>query len=109
MPHLHLPAPHCSSVTQLVLINVSDHYTRTKANSGGAAAQVFGVLLGSQAGRTVDIINSFEIKHQLNPQGGVVVDLPFLTHKQEQCAPNLSDGTIAARTQRRCCAWLNAA
>lgn len=39
----------------LVLINVGDHYTRTRANTGNAATCVLGILLGSQAGRTIDI------------------------------------------------------
>jgi len=49
-------APSTSSlefkVHPLVLINVSDHYTRTKANTGGSpSTRVLGVLLGSQSGR----------------------------------------------------------
>jgi hypothetical protein len=83
--------------SQLVLINLSDHYTRTKANAGassngastsGASAttKVMGILLGSQVGRTVDISNSFEIKFQPDPTTGApVIDIPFLTHRQEQC------------------------
>ncbi|KAL4437304.1 hypothetical protein ABPG75_004443 [Micractinium tetrahymenae] len=68
----------------LVLINISDHHTRTRANAGGAAAvRVLGCLLGSQAGRTVDISNSFEMR--LNPGGGEVdIDEAFLQKKMEQ-------------------------
>jgi hypothetical protein len=89
--------PVFASPSQLVLINLSDHYTRTKANSGASSngastsgapstTKVMGILLGSQVGRTVDISNSFEIKFQLDPTtGGPVIDMPFLTHRQEQC------------------------
>lgn len=68
----------------LVLINVSDHHTRTKANTGGPV-KVIGCLLGSHSGRTIDISNSFEIKYDLSPSSGaIVVDQPFLLKKQEQ-------------------------
>lgn len=72
---------------QLVLINISDHHTRTRANTGaapGAAVRVLGCLLGSQAGRTVDIANSFEMR--LKAGGGEAeVDEAFLQKKMEQC------------------------
>ncbi|GBF99695.1 COP9 signalosome subunit 6 [Raphidocelis subcapitata] len=69
----------------LVMINVSDHHTRVKANAppGAAAAPVMGCLLGSQSGRTVDINNSFEIDYTLQ-DGRVVINEAFLTRKQEQ-------------------------
>lgn len=83
-PPALLPAP------QLVLINISDHHTRTRANTPGASAAgvappaVMGCLLGSQSGRTVDISNSFEIKYSTSA-GQVEVDVAFLLKKQEQC------------------------
>ncbi|KIZ02037.1 COP9 signalosome complex subunit 6 [Monoraphidium neglectum] len=68
----------------LVMINVSDHHTRVKANSpSGAAAPVMGCLLGSQSGRVVDISNSFEIDYTLQ-NGRVVINEAFLTRKTEQ-------------------------
>eukprot|EP00879_Flechtneria_rotunda_P024006 GHRR01025427.1.p1 GENE.GHRR01025427.1~~GHRR01025427.1.p1 ORF type:complete len:293 (+),score=67.89 GHRR01025427.1:194-1072(+) len=69
----------------LVLINVSDHFTRLKAN-GPAGAQppmVMGCLLGSQDGRTVDVSNSFEMKYT-TADDGWQIDHPFLLKKQEQ-------------------------
>ncbi|KAF5827947.1 maintenance of mitochondrial structure and function-domain-containing protein [Dunaliella salina] len=69
----------------LCLINVSDHYTRTKANCGGdPSTRVLGVLLGSQSGRVIDISNSFEISWSLGPQGQISIDTGFLQHKMEQ-------------------------
>jgi COP9 signalosome complex subunit 6 len=47
----------------LVLMNVSDHYTRYKAQcaAGEEPPRVLGCLLGMQAGnREVEICNSFE-------------------------------------------------
>ena len=64
---------------------MSDHHTRTRANTGGAGVKVMGILLGSQVGRTVDISNSFEIKWEPGPQGEAQIDMAFLAHKQEQC------------------------
>ena len=84
-------APHKYSVVacavQLVMINISDHFTRMKANGldAGTSGRVMGCLLGQQNGRIVDISNSFEIKYELR-EGGVDIDEAFLTKKQEQCA-----------------------
>jgi COP9 signalosome complex subunit 6 len=70
------------------MINVSDHHTRVKANAppGSGPQPVMGCLLGSQAGRVVDISNSFEIAYAVQDGGRVVIDEAFLTRKQEQCA-----------------------
>lgn len=68
-----------------MLINISDHHTRTKANTGSTTAvKVLGILLGSQDGRTVDISNSFEIKYEQTAEG-VQLDQAFLVKRQEQC------------------------
>jgi hypothetical protein len=51
----------------LVLVNVSDHYTRMKAQLGAGEEpdRVLGCLLGFQTGnREVEICNSFEVKYQ---------------------------------------------
>jgi hypothetical protein len=82
------------SAVQLVLINVSDHFTRLKANGadGAQAPTVMGCLLGSQDGRTVDISNSFEIKcAESAEEGAFQIDHAFLLKKQEQCEFGLQD------------------
>mmetsp|Transcript_22647 Transcript_22647/g.43269 ORF Transcript_22647/g.43269 Transcript_22647/m.43269 type:complete len:299 (-) Transcript_22647:579-1475(-) len=66
----------------LVLINVSDHHTRVKAQHGGAE-RLIGGLLGVQTGRVVEITNSFELM-TTGSGGELAVDLPFLRTKQEQ-------------------------
>ena len=79
------PTWHPSQRPQLVMINVSDHHTRVKANApNGAASPVMGCLLGSQSGRVVDISNSFEIEYTMQ-DGKVVINEAFLSRKQEQC------------------------
>ena len=70
---------------QLVLINISDHHTRTRANAPAGSKEgirVLGCLLGQQAGRVVDISNSFEMRYR---QGSSDIDEPFLQKKTEQC------------------------
>ncbi len=65
-----------------MLINISDHHVRMRANNpNGTAVAVVGCLLGSQPGRVVDISNSFEMKFTSEGQ----IDMPFLAKKQEQC------------------------
>jgi len=48
----------------LVIMNVSDHFTRVRAQStpGESASRIFGVLIGTQHGRNIEIANSFEAK-----------------------------------------------
>ncbi|OEL30668.1 COP9 signalosome complex subunit 6a [Dichanthelium oligosanthes] len=76
----------------LVIVNVSDHHTRVKAQaacSGGSSSsgaadgqppRVFGCVIGVQRGRTVEIFNSFELV--LDPVSGTL-DRAFLEKKQE--------------------------
>lgn len=91
------PHPPClSHAQQLVLINISDHHTRTRANTPGATAPgvpapaVMGCLLGSQSGRSVDIRNSFEVRYAAGPDGTLDIDITYLLKKQEQCEPGVA-------------------
>eukprot|EP01125_Pyxidicula_operculata_P022012 TRINITY_DN8837_c0_g1_i1.p1 TRINITY_DN8837_c0_g1~~TRINITY_DN8837_c0_g1_i1.p1 ORF type:complete len:294 (-),score=63.63 TRINITY_DN8837_c0_g1_i1:106-987(-) len=65
----------------LVLINASDHYTRTKVKENKPSVRAFGILLGVQNGRRVEITNSFEtiVKDQ-------VVDTEYVTTRKDQIA-----------------------
>ena len=69
-----------------MLINVSDHHTRTRANcpTAGAEVRVLGCLLGQQSGRTVDISNSFEMR-SVEGAGAAAIDEAFLHKKMDQC------------------------
>ena len=88
----------------LVILNISDHHTRVKAQRNGMAMRVLGCVLGIQTGRTVEIFNSFELKYDVlsdaamvteqddvsmakdtNGAGNIVLDSEFLQTKIEQC------------------------
>ena len=61
----------------LVVINVADHFTRARAQSGGQpGTRVFGALLGEQVGRHVEIANSFEVKTSLTGASAVLPPSP---------------------------------
>ena len=85
----------------LVIVNISDHYTRVKSQTqpphlssnggeGAAAAasppppppRVFGCVIGVQRGRTVEIFNSFELLYDPSTHS---LDRSFLEKKQELC------------------------
>eukprot|EP01132_Coremiostelium_polycephalum_P007475 gene7475-9185_t len=68
----------------LVIINISDHFTRTKVESGGSTStRVIGVILGIQNGRNVEICNSFELVYTI-VDGSMVLDFDYLKKKYEQ-------------------------
>ncbi|XP_009601890.1 COP9 signalosome complex subunit 6a-like [Nicotiana tabacum] len=85
----------------LVMLNISDHYTRVKSqsqpppsshscsNGSGSGAdspsasappRVFGCVIGVQSGRTVEIFNSFELLYDPSTHS---LDRAFLEKKQE--------------------------
>jgi len=66
------------SLHPLVIINISDHYTREKVSKENA--RVFGILLGTQKGRKVEVSTSFAIL--LTKEN--VVDNEYLSTKIEQ-------------------------
>lgn len=69
----------------LVVINVSDHFTRARAQSGGrAGTRVYGAILGEQIGRHVEIANSFELKMTTNAAGEARADPEYLRIRLEQ-------------------------
>ncbi|KAL0320945.1 UNVERIFIED_CONTAM: COP9 signalosome complex subunita [Sesamum radiatum] len=82
----------------LVIVNISDHYTRVKSqslppNSASAAdasslppPRVFGCVIGVQRGRTVEIFNSFELLYDPSTHS---LERAFLEKKQELCVYRL--------------------
>lgn len=80
----------------LVILNISDHYTRIKAQSqppptssavndavsSPPPPRVFGCVIGVQRGRTVEIFNSFELLYDSSTH---TLDRAFLENKQELC------------------------
>ena len=68
---------------QLVLINISDHTMRAKA-SGSGFPRVIGCLLGQLHGRTVDVINSFELLETAAADSSPTFDAEMYSLKLEQ-------------------------
>lgn len=69
----------------LVIMNVAEHYTRTRAqdsSSSGPASLVIGALIGRQRGRNLEVMNSFELLvHRLDV---VSVDKDYYETKEGQ-------------------------
>ena len=96
----------------LVIVNISDHYTRVKsqmnpthapphnnnnANGGDGVVsplspRVYGCVIGVQKGRTVEIFNSFELLYDPSSHS---LDRTFLEKKQELCSVFLSLSTFS--------------
>ncbi|URE00439.1 COP9 signalosome complex subunit [Musa troglodytarum] len=78
----------------LVIVNISDHHTRVRAQiqhsasasaaplAEGVGGRVFGCVIGVQRGRTVEIFNSFELLYDPLTHS---LDRSFLEKKQELC------------------------
>eukprot|EP00035_Acanthoeca_spectabilis_P022252 m.442781 g.442781 ORF g.442781 m.442781 type:complete len:342 (+) comp18854_c0_seq1:61-1086(+) len=65
----------------LVIINISEHFTRIRAQHAGAGQTVLGLLLGVQSGRQVELFNSFEMVPEVTEAGGIQFELDFLRDK----------------------------
>jgi len=67
----------------LVIINISDHWTRAKVQNNVKNPRVVGAIVGIQNGRTVEIFNSYELAYK--EEGSLVnIDLEYLMMKSEQ-------------------------
>lgn len=82
----------------LPILNISEHLTRLKlqtnspspfgiilmalANTFADSVSVLGALLGTQNGREVEIVNTFELATEGN---GEAVDHGFLVSRRDQC------------------------
>jgi len=81
----------------LVIINISDHYTRARcqAAQGELAPRVFGILIGAQSGRHIEIANSFEVKVVPEgsgaPAGSVGPDIAYVRTRLEQYKKTFKD------------------
>jgi len=67
----------------LVIINISDHWTRSKVQNNIENPRVIGALVGTQSGRTVEIYNSYELVYSV-VDGLAVIDPKYLVQKTEQ-------------------------
>lgn len=77
------------SLHPLVIMNISEHWTRIRAQSG-AARQVIGALIGKQKGRNIEIMNSFELLFSVIG-GDIVIDRDYYNTKEEQFKQVFSD------------------
>jgi len=67
----------------LVIIHISDHWTRTKVQLAKENPRVIGAILGIQNGRTVEICGAFELIFDI-VEGIPVIDVKYLHTKLEQ-------------------------
>eukprot|EP00088_Acartia_fossae_P037829 TRINITY_DN3905_c0_g1_i12.p1 TRINITY_DN3905_c0_g1~~TRINITY_DN3905_c0_g1_i12.p1 ORF type:complete len:328 (-),score=104.68 TRINITY_DN3905_c0_g1_i12:215-1198(-) len=70
------------SLHPLVIMNISEHWTRTRAQEG-KPKNVYGALIGKQAGRDIEVMNSFELEYSI-VEGQVVFIREYYTQKEEQ-------------------------
>lgn len=75
------------SLHPLVLMNISEHWTRIRAQEG-KAQPVYGALIGKQEGRKIEVFNSFELKYEKIDED-VVINRDYYNTKEEQCKFNL--------------------
>jgi len=70
------------SLHPLPILNISEHLTRLKLQTNSNSPFVLGALLGTQNGREVEIVNTFELA--IEPGGGELVDHGFLVSRRDQ-------------------------
>lgn len=66
----------------LVIMNVSEHWTRVRAQKG-KPTQVLGALIGQQKGRKIEVMNSFELVFDL-VDGNLVINMEYYQTKEGQ-------------------------
>lgn len=77
------------SLHPLVLMNISEHWTRIRAQEG-SAQQVIGALIGKQKGRNIELMNSFELMFT-RIDGDIIIDREYYNTKEEQFKQVFSD------------------
>jgi COP9 signalosome complex subunit 6 len=73
----------------LVLMNISEHWTRIRAQEG-AAKDIYGGLIGKQKGRKIEVLNSFELKFEIIDDD-VIINRDYYNTKEEQYKQVFSD------------------
>jgi len=69
------------SLHPLPILNISEHLTRLKLRTRSSLPFVIGALLGTQNGREVEIVNTFELAVEDDAE---TVDHGFLIHRRDQ-------------------------
>lgn len=80
------------SLHPLVLMNISEHWTRFRAQEGSVQA-VYGALIGKQEGRKIEVFNSFELKYEKIDED-VIINRDYYNTKEEQCKSFISSHII---------------
>ncbi|XP_053404480.1 COP9 signalosome complex subunit 6-like isoform X2 [Mercenaria mercenaria] len=70
------------SLHPLVIMNISEHWTRVRAQEG-KPQQVIGAVIGKQTGRNIEVMNSFELLFDI-VDGQIVIDMDYYNTKEEQ-------------------------
>lgn len=70
------------SLHPLVIMNVSEHWTRIRAQETGSD-QVVGALIGRQNGRNIEIMNSFELSFD-RIENDLILDREYYSTKESQ-------------------------
>jgi len=81
----------------LVVISMSDHYTRARVNDPqNSEISIVGILLGTISGGKIEITNSFDIIAKFDPVSGklVEVDEPFLRRRTEAFTTVFANTTV---------------
>ncbi len=86
------------SLHPLVIMNISEHWTRTKAQNGAATNDVFGALIGKQSGRNIEIMNSFELDFG-RIDGNIVINRDYYDLKESQFKQVFSDMDFLGKEQ----------
>ncbi|KER21584.1 Mov34/MPN/PAD-1 family protein [Opisthorchis viverrini] len=73
----------CVRLHPLVVLNISEHWTRNKVKENSPAVVVYGALLGKQEGHYVEITNSFELL--LDEEPHMAVNADFYGTRESQC------------------------
>lgn len=77
------------SLHPLVIMNISEHWTRIRAQEG-SPQQVIGALIGKQRGRNLEIMNSFELLFD-RIENSIIIDKDYYNHKEQQFKQVFSD------------------
>ncbi|EDV94715.1 COP9 signalosome complex subunit 6 [Drosophila grimshawi] len=77
------------SLHPLVIMNISEHWTRFRAQHG-EPRQVYGALIGKQKGRNIEVMNSFELKAD-EIADETIINKDYYNKKEQQYKQVFSD------------------
>ncbi|XP_064549645.1 COP9 signalosome complex subunit 6 [Drosophila montana] len=77
------------SLHPLVIMNISEHWTRFRAQHG-ESRQVYGALIGKQKGRNIEVMNSFELKTDEIAEE-TIINKDYYNKKEQQYKQVFSD------------------